>query len=110
MPSSVLTFFLNNPRQSGSSAGLLDLTQPAASTSTTGWTVGTVVGGNYSRLTYNVEVPSTNFTTTVQLSGAPITASSHIAEDCWRTSTATTGDFSAGTWYSSASVIAVTAA
>jgi len=107
---SVLTFFLNNPLQSGSSAGALDLVQPATSTSTTGWTVGTIAAGNFSRLTYNAEVPTTNFTATAQPSGAPISTGGKLAQDCFRTSTATTGDFSAGTWYSCASMIAVTAA
>src|SRR2546428_2742180 len=108
MPSSVLTFFLNNPIQSGSSAGLLDLTQPAASTSTTGWTVGTTVAASFSRQTYNTEVAAANFTATAQPSGAPITTGGQIAQDCWRISATTSGNFSAGTWYSSVSVIAVT--
>ena len=106
---SVLTLFYNNPTQSNSSAGLLDVTAPAASTSTTGWTVGTIAVGNYSRLTYNTEVPTTNFTTTVQPSGAPIAVAGKFACDCYRLSTATTGSFSAGTWYSATSIIAVTA-
>ncbi len=101
---SILTLYLNNPIQAGSSAGLLTLTQPGASTSTTGWTTNSNASGVYSRQTYNVEVPSANFTSTAQPSGAPVNS----AQDCWRISAATTGDFSAGTWYSSISVIAVT--
>jgi hypothetical protein len=107
MASSLLTFFMANPIQSGSSAGLLDLSTPAASTSTTGWTVGKIAAGNYSRLTYNSEIATGNFTTTVQPSGVPISVAGRLAEDCWRTSAATTGDFSTGTWYSSISAIAV---
>jgi len=109
MAASVLTFFLNNPLQSGSSAGALDLVQPATSTSTTGWTVGTIAAGNFSRMTFGVEVPTTNFTATAQPSGAPISTGGKLAQDCFRSSVATTGDFSAGTWYSAASMIAVTA-
>ena len=107
MASSVLTFFMNNPVQSGSSAGLLDLTQPAAATSATGWTVGKIAAANYSRQTYGTEVATGGFTSTVQPSGAPISTAGRVAEDCWRTSAATTGDFSTGTWYSSSSAIAV---
>lgn len=110
MAASVLTLFLANPIQSGSSAGLLTLTQPATSTSTTGWTVGKIAATNYSRQSYNQEEATTTFTATAQLSGAPITLGGHLAEDCWRTSAVTTGVFSAGTWYSGVSVISVTAA
>lgn len=109
MAGSVLTFFLNNPLQSGSSAGALDLVQPATSTSTTGWTVGTNAAGLFSRMTFGTEVPRGNFTATAQPSGPPISTAGILAQDCFRTSTATTGDFSAGTWYSCASMIAVTA-
>lgn len=97
------TFHLDNPVQGSSNAGLLTLTAPTASTSTTGWTVGTTVATRYSRQTYNSEVPATNFTSTAQPSGAP----TNSAEDCWRLSAVTTGSFSAGTWYSTVSVIAV---
>lgn len=110
MAGSVLTLFLNNPMQSGGSAGLLDLNQPATSTSTTGWTIAKNSAGRFSRQTYDVKVNSGNFGGTAQNSGAPITTSGHIAEDCWRTSVATTGNFSAGTWYSSMSLISVSAA
>ena len=110
MAGSVLTFFLNNPLQSGSSAGALDLVQPATSTSTTGWIVGTNAAGNFSNMTYGTKKARTTFTTTAQPSGAPVTLAGHLAEDYFRSSVATTGDFSAGTWYSGASVIAVTAA
>jgi hypothetical protein len=104
MAASVLTLFLDNPVQAGSSAGLLTLTAPTASTSTTGWTVGTTAATQYSRLTYNTEVGAANFTATAQPSGAPTST----AMDCYRISAVTTGDFSAGTWYSSVSAIAVT--
>ncbi len=110
MAASVLTFFLNNPIQSGSSAGLLDLTQPATSTSTTGWIVGKIASGTFSRQSYNQKLPTTAFAGITQPSGAPITLAGHLAEDCWRTSNVTSGNFSAGTWYSSGSVIAVTIA
>ena len=86
------------------SAGFLTTTQPGASTSDTGWTVGTTVAARYSRQTYASEVAVGNFTATVQPSGVPV----NNAEDCWAMSVTTKGDFSAGTWYSSASVIAVT--
>ena len=105
MAASVLTFFANNPKQSGSSALLLDLTQPGASTSTTGWTVGKVATANWSRQTSTIEKATGTFGTTAQPSGAPLNA----AEDCWRISATTTGQFSAGTWYSSLSLIAVSA-
>jgi len=101
---SARTWYLNNPIQSPSNAGLLTPTQPAASTSTTGWTVGLTVAARYSRMTYNAEVPADNFTITVQPSGQPVSA----AEDCWRISAVTSGHISAGTWTSSVSVIAVT--
>lgn len=97
------TFFLNNPIQGGSNAGLLDIVAPTASTSTTGWTVGTTGSANYSRSTYNLEVPTTGFTATAQPSGAPV----NLGEDCFRISGVTSGQFSADTWYSSLSVIAV---
>jgi hypothetical protein len=109
MAASVLTLYLNNPQQSGSSAGLLDVNQPTASTSTTGWTVGKGAALLSSRLSFDQKVASGNFTSTAQASGAPITTAGHIAEDCWRLSAATSGTFSAGTWYSSLSVIAVSA-
>lgn len=105
---SIQTYYCNDPIQSGSSAGLLTPTQPTASTSLTGWTVGTTVATRYSRQSYNVKIAAGNFTATLQPSGPPITASSHIAEDCWRISAATSGIFSRGTWYSSVSIIAVT--
>lgn len=100
-PSSV-TYYLNNPVQGGSNAGLLTTTAPAASTSTTGWTVGTTAVNQYSRQTYNSEIATTGFTSTAQPSGTLV----NLGEDCYR-STATTGTFSAGTWYSSISCIAV---
>lgn len=59
----------------------------------------------YSRQTYNAEVGAANFTSTAQPSGEPIGS----AQDTWRLSAATTGIFSAGTWYSAVSVIAVSA-
>lgn len=104
MAASILTLCLDNPEQSGSSAGLLNTVAPTASTSTTGWTVGTTVAARWSRQTFRVEVPATGFTATAQPSGAPV----NLAQDCWRISAATTGDFSAGTWFSAVSVIAVT--
>lgn len=105
---SIRTLYCNNPQQSSASAGLLDPTAPPASTSTTGWTVGTTVATRYSAMTYNAEVPATGFTTTIQPSGGPITTNGHKAEDCFRTSAVTSGVFSRGTWYSSLSLIAVT--
>lgn len=105
MPASILTLFLNNPVQSGSNAGLLDLTQPAASTSTTGWTVGTTALGNHSRMTYNTEKAASTFQgATPEPSGAPLGS----AQDCWRLSGITTGQFSLGTWFSAVSLLAVT--
>lgn len=101
---SILTLYAFNPLQSGSNAGLLTPTQPTASTSTTGWTVATA-SINYSRMSYNVERASSTFNPPQEPSGAPTSQ----APDCFRISAATTGDFSAGTWYSSLSVIAVTA-
>jgi hypothetical protein len=108
MAGSLLTLYCNNPIQSNISGGLLTLTQPGASTSTTGWTVGkTSLSFPHSRMSYNAELA--NFNTTAQPNSSPITIGAHICQDTWRISGATTGDFSAGTWYSSASVIAVTA-
>lgn len=109
MAASVLTLYVDNPRQSNSSAGLLDTAAPTASTSTTGWTVGTEPAADSSRLSFGIEKPRTSFLATLQPSGAPSQENGHWAEDCFRISAATTGDFSAGTWYSSLSVIAVTA-
>jgi hypothetical protein len=65
--------------------------------------VGTVASGNYSRQTYNSEVPATGFTATVQPSDIP----APFAEDCFRYGPIS-GQFSLGTWYSSLSVIGVT--
>lgn len=99
-----MAFYLNNPVQSGVNAGLLDTTAPTASTSTTGWTVGTNAVNQYSRVSYNAEVATAGFTSTAQPSGAPV----NLGQDTYRLSAVTTGQFSAGTWYSSLSVIAVT--
>src|SRR3989454_4646035 len=105
---SVQTYFLADPQQSGSSAGLLTSSLPTAVTSATGWTVGTVAANNYSRQTYNTENATTTFGVTPQPANPPATAGGHIAEDCWRLSAATSGVFFAGVWYSSLSVLAVT--
>lgn len=99
---SVLTLYCSDPTVGN--AGTLTTTQPAAGTSATGWTIGTTGAGNFSRQTYNTEVPTTNFTATSQPSGSPVNS----AEDCWRYGPLT-GQFSRGTWYSSLSVIGVTA-
>lgn len=101
---SILTLYLNNGEQSNSSAGLLDLTTPGASTSTTGWIVGNTLGSaKYSRQSFRQERDAVTFTTTAEPSGSPLGK----AQDCWRLSAGTSGTFSAGTWYSSVSVIAV---
>lgn len=103
MASSILSFSCNNPVQAGSNAGhLLAQDSPAVSASTTGWICGKIAAGNWSRLTYNTEKAAATFTTTAEPSGTPLNS----AEDCFR-SDATTGDFSAGTWYSAISCIAV---
>jgi len=101
---SILTLYGANPEQSGSSAGLLTLSTPAASTSTTGWIQSTHSAGFFSRLSFRQERADATFTTTVEPSGAPL----GLAMDCFRLSDVTTGDFSAGTWYSAVSVIGVT--
>ena len=102
---SVLTLYFDNPEQSNSSAGLLTLTQPGASTSTTGWIVGNTLGAaQYSRQSFRQERAVATFTGTAEPSGVPLGK----AQDSWRISAGTTGTFSAGTWYSSVSVIAVT--
>lgn len=100
---SVVTLYCADPVVAGGNAGTLQTTVPAASTSTTGWTVGGATPVAYSRQTYNVEVPGANFTATLQPSGSPVNS----AQDCWRYGPST-GTFSLGTWYSSISVIAVT--
>lgn len=101
---SILTLYMNDPEQSNSSAGLLDTTQPGASTSTTGWTLGNELApGVYSRQSFRQERAAATFTTTIEPSGVPLGK----AQDCWRLSAGTTGTFSAGTWYSSVSVLAV---
>jgi|ERR1043166_4651171 hypothetical protein len=102
----VQTYYCANPQQSSSSAGLLATTVPPASTSTTGWTVGTTAAPAYSRQSFGVE--QAVFVAAIQPAGPPVTTAAHLAEDCWRTSSATSGVFSRGTWYSSLSVIAVT--
>lgn len=103
---SILTWYCANPEQSGSSAGLLTLTQPGASTSTTGWIVPSGESGTYSRMSFRQEKANTTFAyDPVQPDSGPL----GLGQDCWRISDATTGDFSAGTWYSSLSVIGVTA-
>ncbi|HEX9249324.1 MAG TPA: hypothetical protein VF856_07480, partial [Gemmatimonadaceae bacterium] len=63
---SVLTLYCANPVAAGANAGTLQTTPPPASTSTTGWTVGTVASGNYSRQSYNNEVATAGFGTTAQ--------------------------------------------
>lgn len=100
---SVLTLYCSDGIVAGGNAGTLQTTQPAASTSTTGWTVGTVASGNYSRQSYNNEVAVAGFSTTVQ----PATALLNSGQDAWRYGPLT-GQFSLGTWYSSLSVIGVT--
>lgn len=104
MAASILTLFCSNGVQSGSSAGLLALAAPGASTSTTGWTVSNVAT-NYSRQSFAREKAAATFAAPQEPSGAPLGS----ADDCWRISAQTTGQFSTGTWYSSLSVIAVTA-
>lgn len=101
---SILTCYLENPEQSGSSAGLLAFATPAASTSTTGWIQGATIPTRYSRQSFRQEKASATFAATAEPSGSPL----GLAQDCWRISAASTGNFSAGTWYSSVSVIAVT--
>jgi hypothetical protein len=96
--------YFSNPVIGGGSAGTLAIAAPTASTSTTGWVVGTTVANRYSRMTYNSEIPAANFTSTAQPSGAPTGS----AQDCWRLSAVTSLLYSAGTWYSSVSAIAVT--
>lgn len=100
---SVVTLYCNDPVVSGANAGTLQATAPTANTSATGWTVGGATAGTYSRQTYNVELTSAAFTSTVQPSDVPLNS----AEDCWRYGPLQ-GNFSRGTWYSSISVIAVT--
>lgn len=100
---SVLTLYCANPVVSGGNAGTLQTSVPPASTSTTGWTVATTASGNYSRQTYNTERAAATFGTTPQPSSSPLGS----GEDCWRYGPST-GTFSAGTWYSSLSVIGVT--
>jgi len=100
---SVLTLYCSDGIVAGGKAGTLSTTVPAASTSTTGWTVGTVASGNYSRQSYNNEVATAGFSTTAQPAGAPV----NQAQDCWRYGLST-GTFSGDTWYSSLSVIGVT--
>src|SRR2546430_10397287 len=106
---SVLTLFYNNPMQSGSSAGVLDLSQPTASTSTTGWTVGTLSPTLYSRMSFANKLTSTAFhRTPVEHGVAPSETAGLLAADCWLLSAATSGTFSAGTWYSALSCLATT--
>lgn len=100
---SILTLYCADGIVSGGNAGTLQTTVPAASTSTTGWTVGTVASGNYSRQSYNNEVGTAGFGTTLQPAGSPVNS----GQDCWRYGPST-GTFSSDTWYSSLSVIGVT--
>ena len=99
---SILTLYCNNPEQSGSSAGLLALTQPTASTSTTGWTVASLGTERYARQIFRTERAANQFGSTPH----PQTGPFSLANDCYRISATTSGDFSAGTWYSSLSMIA----
>lgn len=84
--------------------------QTQATTGQTSDAIGAVFGlipngsGPYALAFYNTERAASTFAATAEPSGAPASA----ASDCWRLSDATTGDFSAGTWYSSLSVIGVT--
>lgn len=100
---SALTLYCTDSQAGGSIAGTLSLTQPASSTINTGWTVESSTAV-FSRQSWNVERANSTFGASAEPSGAPVTN----APDCWRTSFATSGIFSAGTWYSSLSVIAVT--
>lgn len=113
MAASVLTFFLNNPLQSGSSAGLLDVNQPVTTTSITGWNVGSIgTAFSFATMQYNFEVPSGAFTNggPGEPVGPPNASAHSFAIDCFRTASVYTGVFSAGTWYSCASMLAVTRA
>ena len=100
---SVVTLYCSDGIVSGGNAGTLQTTVPVVSTSTTGWTVGTVAVGNYSRQSYNNEVATAGFGATAQPTGSPI----NQAQDCWRYGPSS-GTFSGDTWYSSLSVIGVT--
>src|SRR2546428_6147121 len=81
---SVQTYFLADPQQSGSSAGLLTPSTPAAVTSATGWTVGTGAANNYSPQTYNTENTPPTFCVSPQPPRPPPTARGHNADGCRR--------------------------
>ena len=102
---SVLTLYCSDATASNSSAGSLVTVQPGTSTTATGWTVASVAANQFSLQTYAFEKAAASFGGAAKPDAAPATN----AVDCWRLSNATTGVFSAGTWYSSLSVIAVTA-
>src|SRR2546426_4900220 len=77
---SVQTYFLADPQQSGSSAGLLTPSLPAAVTSATRWTVGTGAADNYSPQTYNTEKATTPLCGTPPPPPPPPTPGGPIAE------------------------------
>lgn len=102
------TLYLLNSTASGSNFGSLQFggTAPSTETTGTGWTVDTVGSGNYARMAYATERASSTFSGTAQPSGAP----DNTLGDCWRSSSALSGDFATGVWTIAVPVIAVTAA
>ena len=95
------TYYVYNVVATGSSHGKIDETATTASTTGTGWTVGTVASGNYSLMLYGTERATGTFGATAMPNAAPTTT------DCWRSESTITGRFQAGTWTGRVSVIAV---
>jgi hypothetical protein len=102
------TIYFLDSVASGSNMGAAQLggSAPAAATTGTGWTVGTVAASNYARMAYGVERSSASFGGTAQPSGAP----DNTLGDCFRTQNPLSGTFIAGVWVFLFTLRAVSAA
>jgi hypothetical protein len=87
-------FYLLNATASGSSHGSLrdGGSAPSVSVTSTGWTVGKVVAGDYSEMVYNTKNATGTFGATVLPNKPP------VLNDCWRTQNPLSGTYPAGNW------------
>lgn len=99
------TFFLKDVAVSG--FGSLSETNPGASTTGTGWTVGKIASGNFSALLYGTERATGTFSTTDYL---VTTHPNPGSGDSWRSENTMNGVFANANWVFTFPVRAVTAA
>lgn len=103
------TFYLKDALASGTSnLGSLSLTNPGASTTGTGWVVGTVVANRFAMMTYNAELASGAFTSSDDLASGP--PPMDLFGGAWRSETPLNGTFDATSWTITFAVRAVTSA